>query len=349
MIFLNVGVLAMIGAGLWWLTGIDKTAGGESKRSHHFTRALRCVAVVFLSAAFGWCIEDPGLGAGAIPFVIIIPVSIALILRSSIAELFTHGFLGFLDPALHDDRPLDPGQSRRYQDTIAHLIKNGRHHEAIKLCEELKLSGEVDFVTLENTLEFLGVSQARAKLENPLTQAAQLRAQGDFAAAEQMLQSLLAKNPADTGAAMLLLRLYAQDLRRPGRAHEVLRQLEQQPHVAASHREFARRSIAEWSRPKPKPTEVVAQASPESVDDMLAQGFFGTAMETLEAKNKAQPEKFELRLKLAEVHAVYCHNFQRAEIIIRQMETAAIFSPQQIKSAQAKLKEWRESNPLGAA
>ena len=349
MILLNIGVLALVAGGAWWLTGRDKTAGGESKRGHYFTRALRCVAVWFLAAVFVWFVEQPGMGFAGIPFLIILPVSIALILRSSVSELLAHGFLRLIDPTLHDDRPLDPGKSRRYMDTIAHLIQNGRRDEAIKLCEELKQSGEVDIVTLETTLEFLGVKQERAQTPKPLVAAAGLRAQGKFAEAEQLLKSLLAQNLPDTGAAMMLMRLYAQDLRQPGKAHEVLRQLEKQPHVSASHIEFARHSIDEWSKPKPETVGTVVQPQAESIDDLLAQGFFGTAIERLEEKIKAQPGDFAVRLKLAEVHAVHCNNFQRAEKIIRQMETDANFNPQQIESARAKLKEWREAKPVRAS
>ncbi len=344
-IFPNIGVLALVAGGAWWLTGIDKTTGGESKRNRHFTRALRCVAVLLLTAVFVWFVEQPGMGFAGIPFLIIIPVSIALILRSSVSELFTHGFLRLVDPTLHDNRPLDPGKSRRYQDAIARLIQNGQRDEAVKLCEELKQSGEVDLVTLENTLEFLGVPQTSAKPENPLTQAARLRAQGKFTETEQRLKSLLAINPADVGAAMMLMRLYAQNLRQPGKAHEILRQLEKQPHVSASHIEFARRSIDEWSRPKSEMAETAAQPKAESVDELLAQGFFGSAVERLEEQIKAQPQDFELHLKLAEVHAVNCKNFQRAEKIIRQIEMAANFSPEQTEVARAKLKEWRAAKP----
>ena len=212
MLLWNIGLLAAVAAGTWWLTGIDKAPSGESKRQRHFTRALRCVAVVGLVAAQFWLMLGGGGLLGGIAMLLIIPVSIALVLRSSLAELFTHGFLRLVDPALHDIRPLDPGKSRRYQDAIARLIQNGQRDEAIKLCEELKRSGEVELVTLEHTLEFLGVPQ-NTKPENPLTQAARLRAQGKFAEAEQLLKRLLKKNPADVGAAMLLIRLYAQNFR----------------------------------------------------------------------------------------------------------------------------------------
>ena len=338
MIFLKLGILLLLGAGTWWLTGVDNTVGGESKRDHHLTRAVRCVAVVFLSAIFIGALGQSGFAV--IPVLIIVPLSIALVLRSSLAEVFTHGFLGLVDPALHDHRDLDPHQARRYQDAIAHLIHNGHRDEAIKLCEELKQSGEVDAVTLENTLEFLGVEPQRAPAK-PLARAGRLRAQGDFAGAEKLLKSLLLKNPADDGAAMMLMRLYAQDLRLPGRAQEVLRALQKQPHVPASHLEFARRSIAEWSRPQPVAPKAAHPPQPLSVDDLLAQGSLGTAVELLEAQIKARPDDFALQLKLAEVHAVHCKNVMRAEKLIGRLERASNASPQQIELARAKLEEWR--------
>jgi tetratricopeptide (TPR) repeat protein len=339
-ILVNIAVLAGIALGAWWLTGFDKTAGGESKRGHHLTRAIRSIAIIFLSATFIWFVESPGGGYGGMPILIILPMCIALVLRSSLSELFAHGFLGMLDPELHGTREFDPKKSRRYQDAIAHLIHNGRRDEAIKLCEELKLSGEVDIVTLQNTLEFLGVKQDRALIK-PLLEAGRLRQQKKFAEAEQRLKSLLLKNPADNGAAIMLMRLYAEDLHQTDRAHEVLRALEKQPHAPADHLEFARRSIGEWGRPQPQP--IPSPAIPpkaESVDDFLAQGSFGTAIEMLEEQIKAQPADFELQLKLAEVHAVHCRNLLRAEKIVRQIELAAKFSPQQIATAQAKFKEW---------
>jgi tetratricopeptide (TPR) repeat protein len=336
MIFLNIGILAVIALGVWWLTGIDKNVSGESKRDRHFSRALRCGAVVFLVAAFLWLVEGD-MGYGGIPLLLIIPVSIALLLRSSLSELFAGGFLQLIDPTIHDDREFDLKRNARYLNTIAYIIHNGRKDDAIKLCEELKKSGEVDIVTLEATLEFLGVKPERAQTPKPLAEAARLRAEGKFSEAEQLLKSLLAKNPADTGAAMMLMRVHAEDLRQPGKAHEVLHALEKQPHVDAGHVEFARRSIGEWSRPKAVKTE--AAAPPESVDELLAQKLFGTAIDLLEEKIKTQPQDFDLRLKLAEVHAAHCKNFRRAEKIISEME--ADCSPQQVASARAQLKAWR--------
>jgi hypothetical protein len=339
MIVLNIGFLTVIAMGVWWLTGIDKTPGGESKRDQHLARAIRCALVLFLAAILLWLAESDA-GYAGVPLLMIIPVSIALLLRSSISEFFAHGFLRLIDPMLHDDRPIDIGKSRRYLDTIGHLIRNGHRDDAIKLCEELKQSGEVDIMTLEMTLEFLGVKQQRTRNQTPLHEAAQLRTQKKFTEAEQLLKSLLLKNPSDVDAALMLVRLYAQDLREPGRVHEVLRALEQQPHPPASHIEFARRSIGEWGRSQPG-IEAVAEPKAESVDELLEQKLFGSAIELLENQIKAQPQDFDLRLKLAEVQAVRCENFQTAEKIIRQMEVDQDFSREQIERARFKLKEWR--------
>lgn len=342
MYLLNLGILLIIGAATWWLTGLDNTAGGESKRGRHLTRALRCIAVVFLSLAFISVIES-GLSYGDVPLLILIPVCIALVLRSSLSELFTHGLLHLVDPQLYDDREFDPKKTQRYQDTIAHLIHTGQREEAIKLCEQLKQTGELDATTVENTLEFLGVKQERAQPVRPLVDAGRLRAQGKFGEAEQLLQSLLAKNPADDGAAIMLMRLYAQDLRQPDRAYEVLRALEKQPHVPAAHLEFARRSIDEWRQPQAAQPDRAQPRKAKSVDELLAQGSYGVAVEMLEEQIKTQPENFELQLKLAEVYAVHCKILPRAERIVGHMERTPSFSPRQIAAARAKLAEWHAS------
>ena len=337
-ILLDIAVLAAIALGTWWLTGFDKTAGGESKRDHHLSRAIRCVVVVFLSGIFIWS------GLSNIHILIFIAFGIALALRSPISEVFAHGFLRMADPAMYDDREFDPKKAQRYQDAIAQLIHSGRKDEAIKLCEELKESGEVDIVTLQNTLEFLGVKQERP-LAKPMAQVGRLRTQGKFVEAEQLLKSLLVKNPADHEAGIMLMRVYAQDLREPARAHEVLRELEKQPYMPAANLEFARRSIGEWSQTKSaatqEPQEPAGSPKLESLDDLLEQGSYGTAVAMLEQYIKAQPGDFELRLKLAEVYAVQCKDFYRAEKVVRQIELAPNFNPQQVALARAKLAEWQ--------
>ena len=330
-ILLNIVVLALVAGGAWWLTGYDAHLAGDGRRSDLWRRFLRIIVTLLLVEAM---IVVP-------PTTLASSVFIGVLWAGCLSEMLSRLCRRFLDPSFHDDRPLDPGKSRRYMDTIAHLIHNGRHDEAIKLCEELKRSGEVEPATLEMTLDFLGAKQERRQLSKPLAEAARLRAQGKFAEAEQLLKSLLAKKTPDPGAAMLLVRLYAEDLRQPAKAHEVLRGLEKQPHFDAGHIEFARRSIEEWSKPKTAATK--AEAPPESVDELLAQGFYGTAIERLESEASAQPPDFAAWFKLAEAHGKFARNLSRAGQIVRQMEGNPAFRPEQIQLAKTKLIEWRDA------
>ena len=84
---------------------------------------------------------------------------------------------------------------------------------------------------------------------------------------------------------------------------------------------------------------------PESVDELLAGGHLGTAIEILEHKIKEQPGDFDLRLKLAEAHGRHSGNIHRAEKIVLQIESNHGFSAEQIQIAKARLKEWREAKP----
>jgi thioredoxin-like negative regulator of GroEL len=332
-ILLNIGVLLLVALLAWWLSGHDSNLERDDSRSDFQRRLLRVLATLFL-------VESMIL----IPIMTVIgAILLGVMWASCISELVSHRFRRLIDPGFHDERAFDPGKSRRYLDTIGHLIRNDRRDEAIKLCEELKQSSEVDLVTLETTLEFLGVKQERIKASKPVAEASRLRTQGKFAEAEQLLRSLLAKKPDDLEAALVLVRLYAQDLHQPEKARAVLDELEKQTHIPAGPIEFARRSIDEWNQSKKTAADETPKA--ESVDDLLAQGFFGTAIELLETQIKAQPKDYELRLKLAEVQAVRCKNFIRAEKIIRQMDATSFFSAQQMESARWKFREWQEAKP----
>jgi hypothetical protein len=244
-----------------------------------------------------------------------------------------------LDPTLHDSRAIDLQRAQRHRDNLAWLIHHGQRDQAIKLCEELKKSGELDEASLAHTLEFLGVKQDFGKIADPLHEAGKLRAHGKFSEAETFLKARLEKIPADSGAALMLMRVYAEDLRQPQAAAEVLKILEKQPDVSKDHLEFARRSLVEWSQPKRKIAE--EEIVPQSLDEMLEKRFYGSAIEFLEGKIKAAPEDFALRLRLLEIHAVNCENFPGAEKLVRQVAAEKIFSAEQIAAAESKLKEWR--------
>ncbi|HUA39852.1 MAG TPA: tetratricopeptide repeat protein [Candidatus Sulfopaludibacter sp.] len=335
----NIVVLALAALGSWWLSGYDAKLTGECEREDFIRRAVRCGLSLFLAESAFLCLwrywryDDRASGMAYLIF----SLPLALLWVGCLGEWCSQVFHGLIDPA--DRRPFDPHKTRRDMDMLASLVQGGRKEEAIQLCQMLKESGEISVTTLDTLLEQLGVKPDNVPRPKPLAEASRLRSEGKWNEAEAILDSLLAENPAHAEAAFMLMRLYAQDLRRSDKASEVLRAFEQQPTVARAHIEFARRSIHEWGRPKA--TEVVAEAQPESLDELLARGYFGTAIEILEQKTREQPADFDLRLKLAETLARYCGNFGEAEQVIRQIEANSTFSTEQIQLARTKLKEWR--------
>jgi thioredoxin-like negative regulator of GroEL len=178
---------------------------------------------------------------------------------------------------------------------------------------------------------------------SPVSEARSLQARGRFPEAEQLLKSILQKNPDNMEAAMVLVRLYAQDLRQPAQAEEVLQRLEKRPHTSASHIDFARRSIKEWTTAKPVTAEAATPVQIVSLDEMLAQGEYDKAAGLIGERIREEPRNFALSLKLAEIEAVHRRNFNRAERIIQQLSADPLFEPEQIEAARLKLKAWREA------
>lgn len=340
-IFANIALLAFAAFVSWWLSGYDTRVTGKNETEDRIRRGIRCgITLLLVETAFWglwryWRYNDRASGMAYLMFAL--PLSI--IWCGCISELFARGFHWLIDP--EDNREFDPKKGLREMDVIANLIRSGRKDEAIRLCQMLKQTGDVSRPVLEMTLEYLGVPQENFRKPRPLIEADRLRSQGRLQEAELILNSLLAENPRNLEAAMMLMRLYAQDLRRPDKAGEVLRVLEQQPHISAAYFEFARRSIGEWSQRKPQSEEVTAL--PESIDELLAQGYFGTAIEMLEQKIKEQPQDFDLRLTLAGVYTRHCGDVHQAKKIVQQIEANPAFSPEQKQLAKAKLEEWRES------
>jgi len=340
-ILANLVVLATAACVSWWLSGYDPGVTGHNEKVDSLRRSIRCGITLFLVEAAFYCLwqyrqsDDPATGIAYLVFAL----PLTLVWSGCVSELFAHGFRRMIDP--EDDREFDPQKGLREMDVIGDLIRSGRKDKAIQLCQMLKQTGGVNPSVLEMTLEHLGVPQRSVRKPRPLIEADRLRSQGKFPEAEMILNSLLAQNPRNLDAAMMLMRLYAQDLHRPEKAGEVLRALERQPHIPSAHLEFARRSIGEWDQGKPRTEDVAVQ--PESIDELLAQGYFGTAIEILEQKIHEQPQDFDLRLTLAEVYARHCGDDLRAKRIVQQIEASADFNREQKLSAWPKLEEWRKA------
>jgi thioredoxin-like negative regulator of GroEL len=339
MIVLHVMLVVLGAAAMWWLSGYDTQVKGENKRRDLIRRVARCLATVILLVIF-FGPNAVRIGYAFIPLILIVPAAIGILWAGCIGASFAQGIHRVIDS--DDRRPFDFNERSRNLDLVASLLKSGRYEEAAQLCEALKKSGDANILVLETMLARSGIQFDRGRKPKPLTEAYRLRAEGKPGEAETILQSLLAKNPSDVDAALMLMRLYAQDLRRSDKAAEVLRSLEKQPHIPSAHLEYARRSINEWSQRKSAPA---AEILPESVDELLACGYLGTAIEILEGKIKEQPADFDLRLKLAEAHGRHARNFQRAEKIVQQIETSPGFNAGQIQLARARLGEWREAKP----
>jgi tetratricopeptide (TPR) repeat protein len=322
---------------MWWLSGYDPQVTGENKTKDFIRRIIRCIATLFLV----WIFFGAGLAISMVPLIMIVPITLGLLWRSPVSELVSRGF-HHLTGITASDCEYNPNKSLRDMDTLASLIRNGRHDEAAQLYEMLKSSGNGNGLALGILLDRADIPHESLQKPKPLIEAYRLCVEEKFLEAEKILKSLLDKNPANVDAAMMLMRLYAQNMHRSDMAAEVLRALEKQPHIPAGHIEYARRSIYEWSQGKPKPGAVIL---PESVDELLSLGYLGTAIGILERKIKEQPEDFDSWLKLAEVHAKNCGNLHRTEKIVEQIEIKSVFRPEQIQLAKAKLKEWREAKP----
>ena len=141
---------------------------------------------------------------------------------------------------------------------------------------------------------------------------------------------------------MMLMRLYVRDLRQTGKAVEILRKLQKQPHVSAAAIEYAQRSLHDWGRKKIEPR---TEPLPESAEELLKAGYLGTAIEILEQQAKEQPDNFEAQLKLAEAYGFYSADLSRAKKIIEQMEADSRFNKEQIQMANARLDAWRKAKP----
>jgi hypothetical protein len=107
--------------------------------------------------------------------------------------------------------------------------------------------------------------------------------------------------------------------------------------------EFARRSIPDWQMKSTwSANKISDEPTPESVEDLIAKKYLGTAIDVLAKKCEEEPSDFDAWLKLAEVHGVHCANLQLAEKTIRQIEANAAFNSDQKQQARNQLREWRD-------
>jgi len=345
LILANIGVLLLVTLIAWWLSWYDPKVMGVNDRNDIVRRSLRCAVTLLLAEAAMWSLwqftffENREDGEMYLALVL----ALAFLWGGCVTALLSRAFKWLVKP--DDELGWEIDRSLRDLDTLARLVHNNQRKEAIQLCLKLKKSGGTSVLALETILDHLGVEQGSyVRPLDPLVEASHLRRDGKYGKAEALLKSLLFRNPDNVDAAMMLIRLYAQDLRYPDKAQKVLRTLEKRPHVPRGHTDFARRSIQEWSQggSEPEPERVL----PESIDELLAQGHLGTAVERLEQKTAEQPEDFDLWMRLARVHAELCDSVNNAELVVKRIEANPAFKPEQIQTAKTRLAEWRKAAAL---
>lgn len=335
-----VFILLVTGVG-WWISGFDSHLTGENYRADFTRRSVRTGITCMLAMC-------AVLAGGMAIFFF---VGIALAWMSCGAELGARVFHRLVDP--DDDREFDPKEIDRHLDRLGRLVKQGRNTEALDLCKKLQDSSDGSHLALDATLHRLYLETLDSAEKSPLlADARQFIERGEFEQAEWRLKQILAAQPDNASATLLLMRMYAANLSRPDKALALLQPAEKQPQLHPALAEFARQSIHDWAAQGMRPANVeeqrvaVAIRAPEpelSVDELLKTSQLSTAVERLEKSIADEPGNFDHWLKLAEVYAVYCADANRAGKIIQKMERTGAFKPNEIAQAQAKLREWQKA------
>ena len=351
-IIIAVLVLAALA---WWLSGYDSQVTGENRRDDLIRRGVRCGATALL-IAIGWINAY---------LMILMVVAIAVLWAGCVSELFARGFHVFVDSP--DNREFDPKQATRELNRLATLTREGRNEEALALCHHLLDTPGVSAVTIETMLLHL-YSEKYSDHQIAVTpEFAGVRAlceQRRFADAAKLLEQSLETNSRNLPAALLLMRIEAEDLQNPTRARSVLRKLIQTD-LPPGFADYGNERINEWSRGAssatessegiesllvhgafPSASQAPIDAASASVDELLAAGHLASAIEILEKRIEAAPNDFESRLKLAEAQGVYCGNWLSAGKIIEKIAADRAFSPEQVKTAKAKFMAWKASRPV---
>jgi tetratricopeptide (TPR) repeat protein len=338
----TVIIVAVLIAGAWWLSGYDSQVTGENKMEDFIRRAIRCAITLLLVC----------LATLNSYFAIFIFVVLAVLWARCLAEFFTRRIQNIVDP--HDDRKFDPQEVERDLDLLAQLVRQGRNTEVLDLCKKIEESGEASHLAIEATLHRLYQETVDSIDTSPfLRDVRQLNEQGKFAEAESRLKQMIAAQPTNWAATLLLMRVYVKGLEQPIKALAYLQSDDKQPHLPVAFRDYARRSIARWAEEAAnhqggEPRDAGAQVRPVarepelSVDELLGNNQLATAVERLEKDLSEQPRNFDRWLNLAKAYAVYCRDFNRAGKIIQKMESTSAFTAEEIQRAKGQLRDWQK-------
>ena len=360
-LLLAFGVLV---AFIWWLSGYDSQVTGENPSADLRRRVARCAITLVLAGLAVGATVGGGRFGGFVCIAFIVPL--AIIWSGCASELLSGMFHRLIDSP--DHRELDPKELDRDLDRLAELSQQHRYGEAVQLCVKLKESAAGSSLGLEATLFRLYDEMFADGSTSPhLAEVQRLYEEGQCLLAESRLNQVLKREPGNLAAGILLMKLYARNLRNSSRAFALLHTLEEQRGVPPGFIDYARQRIGEWfdpdsarkkdtegiesilvrKRPVLPPEEEDSDPKDLSIDELLAAGHLGTAIERLETEIREHPQDFDLRLQLAEAHGLYCCNLSRANEIVARIQTDPAFSAAQVKKAQARLQELRARRPNG--
>lgn len=339
--------IGIIMAMAWPLSAYDSRVTGEDPKADFLRRLTRC------SITLGVLLMS--LAAGPIRGYIFLAIGIGW--ASCGAEFGSRQIHKLFDP--EDKRDFDPKHAERGLEMLSKLVHEGHTRQALDWAQTLLRNAEASPDAVEAMVNHVYLDLLESTSSGAgFAEVQQLRQLGQFTEAETRLNEMIAAQPDNAAAMLLLMRMYSEDLNEPGRALALLQPAEKQPRLHPALVKYARKSIDQWSSAafskaaaervsaSAASTVTTAPAAIElSVDELLNLGQRARAIQRLERMIVEEPENFDAWLKLAEAHAVYCADLTQAGKVVRAMEVSGRFAPEQITEAKAKLKEWQMARP----
>lgn len=336
----------------WWLSSFDARIIGDARGWDLLRRILRCLLTAAMAELVLWCFWRYSRYGDAASGLIPIPIFLLLAYfwAGAVGEIASRGFGKLFDS--DGRRAYDPRKGEEGLRQLSKLAEEGRQEEALRLSEKLKKSGDTNIIVLETMMQRLGVDEKHVSKQKSLALARRLEGEGRFAEAERVLAGLLKQHPDYTEAAVFLIKIYAQDMGNGAKAAAAFGMLKQQSGTSLGMVEFARSMLAEVPPIAVEPLPVVepertGETASESVDELIAQRRFATAITALKNRLREEPDDFETWMKLAEVNGRYCGSFQQVENIIRLLAAEPQIQPEQVELLRTRLQEWRTEWKVG--
>jgi hypothetical protein len=133
----------------WKVSAYDSLWIPQPPERRFAGRIVKCAITFPFLAFILWAIYERN------PSVLLLPIALilALLWAGSASSMLAAHFQRFIfSQSSQDDEEFNPQQSRENLDRLASLIQQGKKEEAIRLCEELKASGDASVLAMETML-----------------------------------------------------------------------------------------------------------------------------------------------------------------------------------------------------